>query len=67
VRSLQAVRAKTAVLRPDTIVLLSPHAPMMTRKMGVSLASSYEGNLAYFGAPEVAIEADADEALAENS
>jgi aromatic ring-opening dioxygenase LigB subunit len=64
VRSMQAVRAKTAVLRPDTIVLLSPHAPMMTQKMGVSLASSYGGNLVRFGAPEVVIEADADEALA---
>ena len=64
VRSLQAVRAKTAALRPDTIVLLSPHAHMTTRKMGVSLASAYEGNLALFGAPGVAVKADADEALA---
>jgi AmmeMemoRadiSam system protein B len=64
VRSMQAVRAKTAVLRPDTIVLLSPHAPMTTRKMGVSLASAYEGDLAYFNAPGVVVEADGDESLA---
>ncbi len=64
VRSMQAVRAKAAALRPDTIVLLSPHAPMMTRKMGVSLASAYEGDLAYFSAPEVAVEVEADEGLA---
>jgi AmmeMemoRadiSam system protein B len=64
VRSMQAVRDKTAVLNPDTIVLLSPHAAMTTRKMGVSLASAYEGNLARFNAPNVVVEADADETLA---
>ena len=36
----------------------------MTRKMGVSLASAYEGDLAYFNAPDVVVEADADEELA---
>ena len=41
-------RPRPLLLRPDTIVLLSPHAPMTTRKMGVSLASAYEGDLAYF-------------------
>ncbi len=64
VRSMQAVRTKAAALRPDTIVLLSPHAPMMSRKMGVSLASAYEGDLSYFSAPEVVVEAEADEGLA---
>jgi AmmeMemoRadiSam system protein B len=64
VRSMQAVRAKTALLHPDTIVLLSPHAHMTTRKMGVSLASAYEGDLGYFNAPDVVVEADGDESLA---
>ncbi len=64
VRSMEAVRAKTALLRPDTIVLLSPHAPMTSRKMGVSLAAAYEGDLAYFSAPDVVVEADGDEVLA---
>jgi aromatic ring-opening dioxygenase LigB subunit len=64
VRAMRSVREKTAALAPDTIVLLSPHAPLLTRKMGVSLASAYEGTLAYFRAPEVVVEADADEALA---
>jgi AmmeMemoRadiSam system protein B len=64
VQSMRAVRAKTAAFAPDTIVLLSPHAPMSSRKMGVSLASAYEGDLARFGAPESVIGVDADEALA---
>jgi AmmeMemoRadiSam system protein B len=65
VQAMQAVREKTAAYAPDTIVLLSPHAPMSARKMGVSRASSYEGTLAYFGAPEVTVEADGDEPLAQ--
>jgi aromatic ring-opening dioxygenase LigB subunit len=64
VRAMEAVREKAAALAPDTVVLLSPHAPMQARKMGVSLASSYEGTLAYFGAPEVVVEADGEEVLA---
>jgi MEMO1 family protein len=64
VLSMEAVRAKTALLRPDTIVLLSPHAPMTATKMGVSLASAYEGDLGHFRAPEVVVEAEADEQLA---
>jgi AmmeMemoRadiSam system protein B len=64
VRAMREIRRKTAALHPDTIVLLSPHAPLLPHWMGVSMASSYEGTLAYFGAPNVLVEADADEALA---
>lgn len=64
VRAMREVRRKAAALHPDTIVLLSPHAPLLAHWMGVSLASSYEGTLAYFGAPNVIVGADADEALA---
>jgi MEMO1 family protein len=65
VQGAHLVREKTAALAPDTIVLLSPHAPMAARQMGVSLASSYEGTFAYFGAPGVAVEATGDQALGE--
>jgi aromatic ring-opening dioxygenase LigB subunit len=64
VRAMETVRERTAALRPDTIVLLSPHAPLLARKMGVSLASAYEGTLGYFGAPGVVVEAESDEPLA---
>ncbi len=64
VSSMQMLQTRAADLHPDTIVLLSPHAPLMTRKMGVSLASSYAGDLAYFNASDVVVEADSDEELA---
>jgi aromatic ring-opening dioxygenase LigB subunit len=63
-RALQTARSRAAALHPDTFVLLSPHAPMMTRKMGVSLASGYEGDLARFDARDVVVKADGDERLA---
>jgi len=61
---MQEARSKAAALHPDTFVMLSPHAPMMASKMGVSLASGYEGDLAPFGAPDVVVKADGDERLA---
>jgi MEMO1 family protein len=65
VRAMDLVRERVASLAPDTIVLLSPHSPLARSQMGVSLASSYKGSLAYFRAPQVRIEAPADEELAE--
>jgi AmmeMemoRadiSam system protein B len=65
VRAMTAVRERAAQLAPDTIVLLSPHSPLARSQMGVSLAASYKGSLAYFRAPQVRVEAAADEGLAE--
>jgi MEMO1 family protein len=65
VRAMTAVRQRAAQLAPDTIVLLSPHSPLARSQMGVSLAASYKGSLAYFRAPQVRVEALADAGLAE--
>jgi aromatic ring-opening dioxygenase LigB subunit len=65
VRSMRALQAKAAALAPDTIVLLSPHAPLAVRQMGVSFASSYKGSLAYFRAPGVIVTAAGDEEVGE--
>lgn len=65
VRAMHAVQEKTAALGPDTIVLLSPHAPMAIRQMGISMASSYRGSLAFFRAPNVTVAAEGDQAVAE--
>ena len=64
-RAMRELQARAAALEPDTIVLLSPHAPLMRDRMGVSLASSYEGSLAYFRAPNVRVAASGDLEIAE--
>ncbi len=65
VRAMLRVQERAAALAPETIVLLSPHAPLGARHMGVSLATSYWGSLAHFRAPDVKVEAAGDQALAE--
>jgi aromatic ring-opening dioxygenase LigB subunit len=64
VRAMTEVRERAAQFAPDTIVLLSPHSPLATDRMGVSFAASYKGSLAYFRAPQVRVEAPGDEELA---
>jgi AmmeMemoRadiSam system protein B len=64
VRAMRAVRERAAVLDPDAVVLMSPHSALARSQMGVSLASSYHGSLAYFQAPQVRLEVDGDEVLA---
>lgn len=63
-RSMRAVEERAAELEPETIVLLSPHAPLALHRMGVSLASSYHGSFAYFRAPQVKLEVEGDPELA---
>ena len=65
VRAMRAVRERAAQLDPDTIVLLSPHSALARSRMGVSLASTYHGSLAYFRAPHVHLELAGDQTLAE--
>jgi MEMO1 family protein len=63
-QALRTLGRKVALLDPDTIVLLSPHSPLSRFQMGVSLASSFRGSLAHFRAPQVRLEALADEEVA---
>ncbi|MCX8032110.1 MAG: AmmeMemoRadiSam system protein A [Thermoleophilia bacterium] len=66
VQAMTAAAKKMATLAPDTIVLLSPHAPIAYRHMGVSLAFTYRGSLAFFRAPQVFIQAEGNVELATN-
>jgi MEMO1 family protein len=56
---------------PDTLIVLSPHAPFHPQSFTVSISSVEEGDLRRFGAPEVAISVSTDhtfiEALAHTS
>lgn len=65
VDAMRRLEEETARLRPDTIVLLSPHAPLALERMSVSLAEAYHGSLAQFGVPGVALELPGNRELAE--
>ena len=56
VDAMIALGREAAQLAPDTIVLLSPHAPIDPRHLTVCLAGRYVGSLAMFGAAQVAVE-----------
>jgi AmmeMemoRadiSam system protein B len=64
VKAMVTVGEEAARLNPDTVVLLSPHAPLARSQMGVSLARAYRGSLAFFRAPQVTVTADGDQDLA---
>jgi len=49
--------------KPDTIVIISPHAPFFAEFVGVNVMTHLQGNLAAFGAPEVALSFEPDESL----
>jgi AmmeMemoRadiSam system protein B len=65
VRAMSALREKAAVLAPETIVILSPHASLGYDRMSVSDAGAYAGSLATFRAPQVQVEAEGDSEIAE--
>ena len=54
------VMQRTAVLRPDTIVLTSPHSIMYADYFHISPGEKAKGSFAQFRAPEVEIEAEYD-------
>jgi aromatic ring-opening dioxygenase LigB subunit len=63
---MNQLAAKAAALDPETIVILSPHAPLHPDRMGVLAAESLEGSLAHFGVPEVSLSFAGDVELAES-
>jgi aromatic ring-opening dioxygenase LigB subunit len=65
VQAMRSLGVEARALAPDVIVLLSPHAPLQTDRMGVGLASRYAGSLSRFGAPQVRVDLEGDVELAE--
>jgi MEMO1 family protein len=63
VKAMRRARERAAALDPETIVLMSPHSALSRSQMGVSLASAYQGSLAYFRAPHVRVEFAGDQGL----
>lgn len=50
--------------RPDTLVLMSPHAPVVRDAFVIDASERYSGDLGGFGAPQVSIHANGDPELA---
>lgn len=63
-RSMQALAAQLDEAQPDALVLMSPHAPMIGRKIAVITGHRYQGSLAQFGAGEARLDAACDGDLA---
>ena len=55
-----AVMRRAAALRPDTIVLMSPHSIMYADYFHISPGSGAQGDFSEFRAPEVQISAEYD-------
>lgn len=55
---------RVAVLKPDTIVLVSPHSVMYADYFHISPGASARGDLSHFGAPQLQYEVNYDASLA---
>lgn len=62
--AMQRVASEIRRLSPDTVVLVSPHAPISPRAMSVSVAQWYTGSFEDFGAPSVRLSFEGDTDLA---
>lgn len=56
----RAVMRRAAELRPDTVVLISPHAPLYADYFHLSSGGTARGNLRQFGAGDVRLEVPCD-------
>lgn len=56
----EEVARRVAALRPDTLVVSSPHAPLFRDRFYVSEGAALRGDMRQFGAPEAALEAAYD-------
>lgn len=63
IEAYQKVADEIAQVKPDTIIISSPHASMFTDYFSVSSGKVGMGSMASFGAPSVAFKEDYDEEL----
>lgn len=63
-RSMKAVAARLAQIKPDSVVLISPHAPLFADAVGILGGEVLHGDLGGFGAPSVSVTFNNDMELA---
>ena len=66
IRAYEKVADQIAALKPDTIIISSPHSIMYSDYFHISPGSRASGSFADFGAPQVRFELDYDEELVEH-
>lgn len=62
--AMRMLASDLAELAPDTLVIMSPHAPVIGRKIAVIRSKEYHGSLGQFGAAEVSARTACDQELA---
>ncbi len=65
IRSYREVAKRIAALKPDTIILTTPHSIMYSDYFHISPGTSAKGDLSGFGARKVSFEVEYDEAFVE--
>src|SRR5579864_6899662 len=64
VQALQDLGRTIASYEPQTLVLISPHGPLLRDSMAIGLSPRAEGDFANFQAPDVHVSAECDVELA---
>lgn len=59
----QQVAEKIAKIEPETIILITPHGPMFSDAVAISVGEEVHGDLAQFGVPEVRMDLKIDQDL----
>ncbi|HEX6511391.1 MAG TPA: AmmeMemoRadiSam system protein A [Chloroflexota bacterium] len=64
VEAVQEIARKIAEYEPETLVLISPHGPLLRDSMAIGMAPEAKGDFAMFQAPEVSLKVPCDVELA---
>lgn len=60
VRGMREVAARVSAASPDTLVVITPHGPVLRDALVISAVQPLKGSLAQFGAPGAAVEMEND-------
>jgi len=63
-RAMRAAAEALSEFAPETVIVMSPHAPVARDAFAVETSTRLSGDLSMFGAPEVRLDTPGDEALA---
>lgn len=63
-RAMDTAAGAMSAFAPDTVIVMSPHAPSVRDAFAVETSTRLSGDLSMFGAPEVRLDTPGDAALA---